>query len=166
MKRQSFKLCALIAISGACASVDYHINRPVAPVTSVLIGQFEKRGFDYNPFVAKNLREALGFEFFRRGVEVRCPSEPSASPDAASIESLCKSAGADLYLQGSCWEITTGEIMEPETVSSVTVLLFDRSGKKIGEARREARGSLSSPENTRCAASDITREILAAIRHE
>ena len=68
----------LIVLLVSCPRVDVFIKENKIPTKpdKILIGYFEKRNLSFDPFIAKNFRDALRFDLFKRGYKVQLLSLP------------------------------------------------------------------------------------------
>jgi len=167
MKHLSLILLSLVLLS--CSTVEIHfngspgINRPCR----VCIAHFEKRTFDFNPFVVSNFRDALRYEFFRRGYTVtQLPTgsgtgRGDASWDLGSqaVMEACSGNSAELFIQGSVFEAQIGDGIENETTTAVTIGLYNKSGKKIGEARAVTSETLTDIRTVRALSAGLVDKI-------
>ncbi len=164
-----------LCLLASCSTVDIAV-RPVAkgcnPKT-VLLGPFENRVMDFNPFTGKNFRDCLAHEFFARGYSVVPGPPPEAKMDASNalpsendIRELCLRHSADLYIRGSIFEARYGDAVEDRTSTAVTVDLFGKNGAMIGTARCFTSETLMNA-GTACAmASRLVRSIHATLSNE
>lgn len=157
-------LAAAVVQILSCATMDLHFrenalrNRPVA----ILIGHLESRSVTYRPYAAANFRDSLRFEFFRHGFRSEFPEndEPAPREDVPSgatenpdqgktrrkkaaltvptretVAALCAENSADVFICGSFSESETGDYADTRTTTLVTLLVYGRSGEKVGEVR-------------------------------
>jgi hypothetical protein len=148
----------------SCTTMDLHFrenvlkNRPGA----ILIGHIESRSVTYRPYAAANLRDALRFEFFRNGFRSEFPENDGPAPrekapsDATentdqektrrkkavftiptreTVVALCAENSADIFICGSFSESEIGDYADTKTTTLATLLVYERSGDKIGEIR-------------------------------
>ena len=167
MKHLPLILLTLILIS--CSTVEIHFNGSpgITRPCRVCIGHFEKRTFDFNPFIVSNFRDALRYEFFCRGYTVsQVPDGPAPESGNApwdlgqpAITEACSGNSADLFIQGSVFEAQIGDGIENETTTAVTIGLYNKSGKKIGEARAVTSDTLTDIRTVRAISAGLVENI-------
>lgn len=152
-----------------------HIQKEKAParIAKVQIGTFEKRNLGYDPYVALNFADALKFELFKRGVSTELQRVAASTTNQKTneirlftsdeIKELGTTYQFDLYVQGVLAEITSGDTIETNTSSSITVFLYTRAGEKIGEVRYVLNDSLSNLKTLEKIASAIVKEISSVL---
>lgn len=151
----------------SCATVDIAVrdaSRGSAP-NSVLIGFFESRVLDFNPYTAKNFRDFLAYEFFARGYTVIMADSIEKGEESRTIAGDERAADhvrkqpADLFVQGIIFESRYGDAIEDTTSTSITVHLYDKSGSRIGTARCISSDSLNAAGNVR----SLSKKIVSSI---
>jgi hypothetical protein len=167
MKHLPLVLLCVIIVS--CSSVEIHFNGSpgITRPCRVCIGHFEKRTFDFNPFVVSNFRDALRYEFFRRGYAVsQLPADAAGERGnapwdlgAPAITEACSGNSADIFIQGSVFEAQIGDGIENETTTAVNIGLYNKSGKKIGEARAITSDTLTDVRTVRAISASIVDNI-------
>ncbi len=123
---------ALIFQSLSCAVAEITIKEELkgsAPKT-IILGDIENRVMDFNPYAAKNVYDALTFEFFSRGYNVK-----RVSSSSAPIPELLASQNAELLITGSIFEARFGDAIEDRTSTAITLHLFGKSGNAGGSCR-------------------------------
>lgn len=185
------RLTAFVFVLGAlagCSSLETHFKTRelTARPKKILIESFESRSMRYNPYVVKNLRDSLRFEFFKRGYEVSL-SENGAEKGAAAIvkqsaedgapepdserkpetpgaviekkkESPAR-LGADACIGGALFEAEIGEIADSETSTMISFVVYDRAGGQIGEGRLLTSRSMTDAKTVRGVARRIAAQI-------
>ncbi len=120
-----------LALSISCAGAEITVKDELlrsAPKT-ILIGEMENRVLDFNPFVVKNFIDALAFEFFVRGYDVK------QTPLSKNIEELVSSQSADLFITGSIFEARYGDAIEDQTSTAVQLVLHTKKNMSAGSCR-------------------------------
>ncbi|HSV97222.1 MAG TPA: hypothetical protein VLM75_09830 [Spirochaetota bacterium] len=174
----------------SCATMDLHFrenalkNRPGA----ILIGHLESRTVTYRPYAAANLRDSLRFEFFSRGFRSElaendgpaprenAPSGAMESPDPdttrkkrqavgvpsrEAVAALCTRHSADIFIGGSFSESGTGDYADTETSTLVTLLVYERTGEKIGEVRYLLNDTMADASVAKTVAEKLAGAIIA-----
>jgi hypothetical protein len=155
MTKGLFPLVIIFLVS--CYSIDICIQKEAISKKpdKILIGHFEKRILEFDPFIEKNFRDALRFDLFKRGYRVDLLS-PVTDESEKGVEAYNLSSqriseynrrhSSGLFIQGVISERSYGDAMETETSTLVLLLLYNSEGKKIGEARYIAPDTLASAE--------------------
>jgi hypothetical protein len=155
MTKGLFPLLIIFLVS--CYRIDICIQEEGIPQKpdKILIGYFEKRILDFDPFIEKNFREALRFDLFKHGYRVELLS-PATGESGKGVEMYNLSSQmireynrihtSGFFIQGVISERSYGDAMETETSTLVLLLLYNREGKKIGEARYIRSDTLSNAE--------------------
>ncbi len=151
-------LCPLLIIFlVSCSRIDLCIQHGSIPKKPdrILIGYFEKRILEFDPFIEKNFRDALRFDLFKRGyrVELLSPvidgSKKGIGPynlSSQMISEYNRRHSSDLFIQGIISERSYGDAMETETSTLVLLLMYNSEGIRIGEARYITSNTLASAE--------------------
>lgn len=130
-------LTILILLTG-CSSFDLNIRNNGAPIkaTKILIGNFEFRNLSYDPYVSAEYREALRYEFFRRGINVLIIPESEDSPkgDSATASAVAGEYSGDILIRGVITQRESGFLSDREIASSVNILVYAADGQQIGES--------------------------------
>jgi hypothetical protein len=154
MKSMTMPACILLSLLLACTHIDIFIRDGTlsSKPKRILIGSFEKRNLLFYPFISESFRDALGYEFFKRGyrVDLLIITEDKKA-DISSFQ-LVKSQiaelnlkhSSDLFIQGALSERSCGYSIETETSTLITLQLYNRNGDKIGEGRYLSSETLSS----------------------
>lgn len=102
----------------------------------VLLGEFTSRDMGYDPFLAEELREAVGFAFFRRGYGVvpwkRDATDKKAYDTPADAAALCAAAGADLLITAVISRKESGSFASRRVYYSVSFIIRNRNGTISG----------------------------------
>ncbi len=166
-------LLPIMALS-CFSSVDIHVknNTYIPRPNKMLIGYFEKRNLSFNPFISKDFRDALQFEFFKRGFAIELlvmekpspqnehPEEPTGL-EAVEIKKYLGKQSADLFIQGTLSERTFGDALKTETSCFVLISLHTSDGEKVCEARYMTSDTLANSEIVVKIASTMAEKISA-----
>jgi len=154
MKSITMPSCILLSFLFACTHIDIFIQdgRLSTKPKRILIGSFEKRSLEFVPFISNNFRDALGFEFFKRGyrVDLLVITEDNTTGigtfklEKAQITELNLKHSSDLFIQGALSERSYVDSIETETSTLITLQLYNRNGDKIGEGRYISSETLSN----------------------
>ncbi|HRX49645.1 MAG TPA: hypothetical protein P5120_19125 [Spirochaetota bacterium] len=127
----------LFMITG-CAEFDLHIRseRVPAKVSKILIGNFEFRNMTYDPYISTEYREAIKFEFFKRGIDALLipDSENSLTDYIEKIPELAGKYKGDIFIRGIISQRETGFLTDREINSSVNLIIYSADGRQIGES--------------------------------
>lgn len=101
----------------------------------VLIGRFESRNMNYDPFISDEFREALRFEFFKRGYNAILVGqrESGTSTGSISIPDIFSATPGDILVSGGINQRETGSLTDRRVSSTVTFVMHVRTGTVIGE---------------------------------
>ncbi len=173
--KQIISLLLAIFIA-SCAHVNISVRdeaRGSAP-RSVLIGRFENRVLDYNPFVVGNFRDSLACEFFARGYTVRHLPPPDSGKDQSpglladitAIRELALKQDADLVIQGTVFEARYGDAVEDRTSTAITLTLYNKTGALVGTARFIAADTLADAGAVRALSGKMVQAIHSKLSNE
>ncbi len=130
-------LTAIVLLTG-CASFDLNIrnNGTAVKITKILIGNFEFRNLSYDPYISAEYREALRYEFFKRGVNTLIIPDAEDSPkgDSISASALAAKYSGDILIRGVITQRESGFLTDREISSSVNMLIYAADGQQIGES--------------------------------
>ncbi len=173
--KQIISLILAVCIA-SCAHVDIAVReeaRRSAP-RSVLIGHFENRVMDYNPFIVGNFRDFLACEFFARGYTVRHLPPPDSGKDqppgllvdGAAVQELALKQDADLVIQGTVFEARYGDAVEDRISTAITLKLYNKTGGLVGTARFIARDTLADAGAVRALSAKMVQAIHTKLSNE
>ena len=169
MTKVLFPLAVIFLVS--CYKIDICIQKGSISKKpdKILIGFFEKRILEFDPFIEKNFREALRFDLFKRGYRVELLSLPVTDKSEKGISAYNLSSqriseynsrhSSDLFIQGVISERSYGDAMETETSTLVLLLLYNREGKRIGETRYIASDTLAKAETILKVSSSLVKKL-------
>ena len=138
----------------------------------ILIGAFESRVLKYNPFIIKDFRDSLKFEFLKLGYDVelsaiegskntgsdkcegrkmesfdaREPQKSETNPVAAAknaIQLCCEKYSSDLFITGSISLLETDELTDSKASTFISVSIYNNSGEQVGEAHYTGAGQMN-----------------------
>lgn len=183
----SISLIILAALAG-CSSLETHFRTSglSARPKKIIIKSFESRSMKYNPYVVKNLRDSLRFEFFKRGYEVALSENGAGSRPAAIVREAAGNktpeAAGDakqetaapvieerlvpperrdpcVSVSGALFEAEIGEIADTQTSTMISFVVRDGEGAQIGEGRFLSSRSMTDAKAVREVARRITVKI-------
>ncbi len=175
------------ALAG-CSSLESHFRTRelTARPKKILIESFESRSMKYNPYVVKNLRDSLRFEFFKRGYEVSLSENRAAKGAEAMVKQSAEDRApepdsdrkpetpgtviekkkestarldADACISGALFEAEIGEIADTQTSTMISFVVYDRAGGQIGEGRFLTSKSMIDAKTVRKVARRIAAQI-------
>ncbi|GEM_PF-595408 len=178
----------IIAALAGCSSLETHFRtRGIrARPKKIIIESFEIRSMKYNPYVVKNLRDSLRFEFFKRGYEVALSENGARGRPAAVVKEATENKTAEapgdvkqettapiieerkvpperldpgVSVSGALFEAEIGEIEDTETSTMISFVVRDGEGGQIGEGRLLSSRSMSDAK----AVGEVARRIAARI---
>jgi len=169
-------LLIAVCLISSCTTVDITV-RPEAKGSNpktVLLGHFENRILDFNPFVVRNFKDDLACEFFTRGYAVRLLPPPeqgnegtvNPQTDGNAIQELCRTQVADLFIRGTIFEARYGDAVEDSTSTAIALHLYNKSGAMIGTARCVSSDTLTNAGTVRGLAAKLVRDIHAKLSNE
>ena len=156
---------SIITSISSCSSYEFHKakNKQITKVSKVLIGYFQSRNLNYDPFVVDNFRDTLRFELFKKGYKAellhivrdddpdlmnektkKLKTPKTDTDKIKSIKYQCKKAKADILLQGVISEKEIGDIISRKRSTSISIQIYDSKGDKVGEAQYITSKTLSS----------------------
>ncbi|HOP63469.1 MAG TPA: hypothetical protein PK358_07965 [Spirochaetota bacterium] len=167
MGKKITALLALLLFTG-CAEFDLHIRKGAAPVkaSKILIGNFEFRNMSFDPYVAPEFREALKFEFFKRGFDAELipEGEELSTTGNGKLKALAEKYSGDIIICGVISQRETGFLTDREIRSSVSFLVFSGAGEQIGEGYYYADVAASDEYVRRGAAGKFVKQFLGHVK--
>jgi len=154
----------IISASAGCADFEMHVKkeaRGIKPAV-ILIGPFENRNMNYDPYVSEELRDSLKFEFFRKGynaIPVLKNESVSLSESAWAVKSCSENSG-DILIRGVISQRESGFLAEREVETVITFRIYGRSGSVLGEGIYHAGKSAGEQSLRRDAAEKFVSEFL------
>ena len=166
--RKSVLIISLLAIMIqllSCSSFEIQFRPQMmkSRPKKILIGTFENRTPQYNPFIVKDFRDSLRFEFFKLGYDAELsamegskitgsdtcegkkvvssntkePQNSETNPIAASknaIQLCCEKYSSDLLITGSISILETDELTDSKASTLILASIYNNSGELVGEA--------------------------------
>ena len=136
MGRVIIFLIASVVMTG-CADFDLQVKKGAlrARPSTVLIGSFELRSMNYDPYVAQGFREALRFEFFKRGIPAVLTDRQDEEPanDSQKVAGMMGKYSADVFIKGAICQRESGFLADLEVNSSISFVVYGKEGTVIGE---------------------------------
>lgn len=172
MKAKSKYLALFIftSILAGCSSYDvYFIDTKIkAKPKQILIGNFEKRNMDFDPFVEKNFKDSLRFELIKNhySASITAPDKEQKSNNifGPAISQLLSENNSDIYIQGIISVNSYGDALSNKTSTLVTVSFYDTNGVLIGETRYYTGKSLSNSKEIKNISMKIVQEFDSSIK--
>ena len=171
-----FTLVIICILFTSCVTIDITVRddaRGTAP-KHVLLGNIENRVLDYNPFIVKNFRDSLAYEFFTLGYTVRHlpppdqakDQSPQIQTDGTVIQEMARTHGADLVIQGTIFEARYGDAVEDRTSTAITLNLYNKNGALVGTARCITTDTLTDAETVRALSAKLVKAIHSKLSNE
>jgi len=158
-------LIVLSAVTG-CADFDLHIKneaRGVKPAV-ILIGKFDTRNMNYDPFVAEEFRDAVKFEYFKKGYN--CLSLKSLDEviqnESEWATKVCSDNKGDLLVTGVISQRESGFLADRKTDTLITFTIFNKTGAMTGKGFYHIDESDGDESVRRGAASKFVSELLSS----
>jgi hypothetical protein len=153
----------------SCVTIDITVRddaRGSAP-KNVLLGNLENRVLDYNPFIVKNFRDSLAYEFFTRGYTIRHlpppdqgkEQSPHIQMDGAALQEMARKQDADLVIQGTIFEARYGDAVEDRTSTAITLNFYNKNGALVGTARCLTTDTLTDADTVRALSAKLAKAI-------
>lgn len=180
----------LISCLVSCSGVEIQFQPNSAMVKKpkkILIGHFENRMPEYNPFIIKDFRDALKFEFLKLGYNAELISSNSsrkgdnftcadkieyanakeqqkikanpAEPDKEAINLCCEKYKAGMFIRGSVSILEAGELTDSKASTFISLMIYNRYGEKIGEAHYSGSGQMEHIKSIKAIAKDFAAQI-------
>lgn len=159
----------------------------------ILIGAFENRILEYKPFIIKDFRDALKFEFLKLGYNaellvfdeskiadnIACADKKmdvsdnkefpnSRTNDFATqkekIKLCCEKYTADMFIKGSISVIENETLVDSKASTLISVLIYNRYGEQIGEAHYTGEGRMGDAKSFKNIAGIFAGKINSKLR--
>ncbi len=160
-------LLGVVLTAGGCADFDFHVRdeaRGVKPAV-ILIGKFDIRNMNYDPFVAEEFRDALKFEFFRSGYKSVSLKNPDAvvTDEAEWAAKICSDNKGDILITGVISERESGFLADRKTDTLITFTVYGKTGTLIGNGFYHVDESAGDESVRRNAADKFASELLSSL---
>jgi hypothetical protein len=155
---------AVLLFASGCAGFDLHVKEEAhgtGPAV-ILLGNFEVRNMNYDPFVAEEFRDALKYEFFRKGYRA-VPLNTKVSSSAADAQwagKTCAENGGDILIRGFISQRETGFLTDRETKTLISFTVFRKDGEVIAEGFYNDNRAAGEDSLRRDAASKLVSELM------
>lgn len=164
-----FTIIIACILFSSCVAIDITVRddvRGTAP-HNILLGNFENRVLDYNPFIVRNFRDSLAYELFTRGYTVRHLPPPDQAKDhyphiqmeGTAIQEVAQKLGADLVIQGTIFEARYGDAVEDRTSTAITLNLYNKNGALVGTARCITADTLTDADTVRTLSEKLVKAV-------
>ena len=156
-------MIVLSAVTG-CADFDLHIKdeaRGVKP-SVILLGRFDTRNMNYDPYVAEEFRDAVKFEFFKNGYNcVSLKNSDDVIPNESEWASkVCAENKGDLLVTGVISQRESAFLADRETDTLITFTIYNKTGVVTGKGFYHIDKSAGDEPVRRGAASKLVSELL------
>lgn len=167
MGRKITAVMILLLMTG-CGSFEFYIkkNSVIVKIPKILIGDFELRNMIYDPYVAAEYREALKYEFFKRGINICLlpENEDSFKNDTDKTSAIAVKYAGDILIRGIICQRESGFLTSRKVNSSITFMVYSGNGKQIGEGFFYIEDPASDESVKRTAAEKFVSEFLEQTR--
>ncbi len=130
-------LISIILGVSACADFELHVKKEGQSIkpSVILIGPFETRNMNYDPYVSEEFKDALKFEFFRRGYNavLISKSDPLTSTGTDWAAKTSKDNAGDILIKGVISQRESGFLADREIETLVSFTIYSSNGAIIGE---------------------------------
>lgn len=169
MGRVIIFLIAALVMTG-CADFELQVKKGAlrARPSTVIIGSFELRSMNYDPYVAQGFREALRFEFFKRGIPAVLADRQDEEPanDSQKITGMMGKHSADVFIRGVICQRESGFLTDLEVNSSISFVVYGKDGTVLGEGYYYTDDRAGSETVKRRAAARFVSEFLGSTGSE
>lgn len=157
-------LLHLILLSSGCSRFELHIKKEAsgAKPAAILIGRFDIRNMNYDPYVAEEFRDALKFEFFKRGYNsVKIPvNGPILVNESEWAVKMCSENSGDILIMGVISQRESGFLADRETNSLISFTVYRKDGVIIGEGFYHDKKSAGEESLRRDAADEFVTQLM------
>ncbi len=154
---------AVSALSG-CADFNLHVKDEArgSKPSVILIGQFEIRNMNYDPYIAEEFRDAVKFEFFKKGynsVSLKRSEVPVLNESEWAVKT-CADNNGDILITGVISQRDSGFLADRKTDTLITFTIFGKTGIVIGKGFYHIDKSAGEEPVRRDAAKKFVSELL------
>lgn len=130
-------LTAALSVLSGCADFNLHVKDEVqgSKLSLILIGHFEIRNMNYDPYIAEEFRDAVKFEFFKKGynsVSLKKPDAPVLNELEWAVKT-CADNNGDILITGVISQRESGFLADRKTDTLITFTIFGKTGFVIGK---------------------------------
>ena len=130
-------ICMMIMLTTGCAEFDAYVKKdPLSHgIVKVVIGNFEYRSMNYDPYSVPAFRDALRFEFFKKGINadlIRSQDDTSDSDNQCIAAAISRMSG-DILIKGVISQREAGFLTDRVISSSISFLIYNKKGDIIGQ---------------------------------
>lgn len=159
-------LFVMPGVSG-CADFELHIKKEAESIkpSVIIIGSFETRNLNYDPYVSDEFRDSLKFEFFRRGYNSVSISKSDTVTTSGTewAAKICKDNAGDILIRGVISQRESGFLADREIETLVSFTIFGKNGTVIGEGFYHDNTSAGEVSLRRAAADKFVTELIKNI---
>ena len=160
-------LSALLYGICGCADFELCVKKELKTIKPrvVLVGPFEIRNMNFDPYASEEFRDALKFEFFRSGYNTICVPKIEQNDNYSSVwaEKICTVYSGDILIRGVISQRETGFLAERENATRISFTVYNRSGEVIGEGFYYDNESAGDESFRRRAAERFVSELISKI---
>lgn len=164
MQKLTAVVLTMIFLITGCADFDACIKKePLSHgISKVLIGNFEYRNISYEPYIVPSFKEALGFEFFKKGIIAGFVGQQDEVPDNDNqqIAALMKKMSGDILIKGVISQRESGFLTDREISSYVSFVIYNKQGSVIGQGLYKDNKSAGDDSFQKYAAAKISSVII------
>ncbi len=158
-------LIVIMIFATGCADFRIHVKDNTVKATPkvVLVGPFDIRNLDYDPYISDEFSDALRLELFSRGfnpVQVRRVAFEQGV-DPVSVAKLCADNNGDILIRGVISQRESGFLADRETATLISFTVHDKGGNVIAEGFYHNNRPAGDESFRRSAAEKIINELLS-----
>jgi hypothetical protein len=157
-------LLPLLLQSSGCSRFELHLKKEASATKPavILIGQFDIRNMNYDPYVADEFSDALRFEFFKRGYNsVTIPVDgPILVRESDWAVKTCSENFGDILIMGVISQRESGFLSDKETNTLISFKVYRKDGVIIGEGFYHDKKSAGEESLRRDAADKFVTELM------
>lgn len=157
-------LLSLTLLTSGCAEFELHVKNEaqVAKPSVILIGQFDMRNLNYDPYAADEFRDALKFEFFKRGYSAVTVngSESGTESESQGAVKICSDNSGDILVRGVISQRESGFLADRKTETLISFIIYRKDGVILGEGFYHDSKSAGEESLRRDAASEFVSSLL------
>lgn len=162
----------ILTVSGliffiGCAESELYLKKEANGLNpeKILIGDFNVRNMNYDPYVADEFRDALKYAFFIKGYNVVLSSmkDGIAADDLEFAVKTCKENSCDILIKGCISQRESGFLADRETDTLISFKVLRKDGVIIGEGFFYDNMSAGEESLRRTAAEDFVSALVKKI---
>jgi len=163
MGRKIIFLILMFSAAG-CSDFKFHVKKDAHKIKPavILIGQFDLRNMNYDPYVSDEFRDALKFEFFRRGYNSVSVIENGIifTDESDRAAKICAAHSGDILIKGVISQRESGFLADRETDTLISFTVYRKDGIVLGEGFYHDKHPAGEESLRRDAADEFVSELI------